>query len=551
MTGQAGSPVQPARRAWRRLREFSERVPLQLKLIATMLALVACALFVAGATATTELRGHLLDRVDEQLETAARPILGRAGHGPPEEADPGGPFRLPSAYYVQTFDAGGQIRNKFSNPLQDGEASPAIPPMTIDDAARRAGAPFTVPGRDGGASWRVVVTPLADGSGSVAVATSLGEVGNIVTALTDLELVIGVAVLVILGMLGYVLVRANLRPLEEIEATAGAIAAGDLSRRVPDRHPGTEVGRLAQAVNGMLTQIETAFRTREASEASARRSEDRMRRFVTDASHELRTPLTSIRGFAELYRQGAAGPDDLGRLMRRIEDEASRMGLLVDDLLLLARLDQPRPLERTPVDLLVLAADAVHDAQAVDPDRPVELRFDDGPAAPVVIGDEPRLRQVLANLVNNALTHTPSGTPVTVRLGVRELPPDGHRQVAVLEVADTGPGLDPENAERIFERFYRADASRARASGGTGLGLSIVEALVTAHGGAVELDTRPGDGAVFRVILPLADRAARSARPEQRDPEAVAVVGAAERRPHGRSAGTSAHVRGRPRPDPG
>jgi two-component system, OmpR family, sensor kinase len=501
---------EPARPAWRRLRTFPERVPLRVKLIAIMLALVAGALFVAGVTATTELRGHLLDRVDEQLVTAAaRPVFGRTGDGPPGRPEPaGGPFTLPSVYYVQTFDAAGQVRHEFSNPLQAGQRTPEIPPLTHDAAARRAGEPFTVPGQGGGASWRVVVTPFADGSGSVAVATSLEEVANTVAALTELELVIGVAVLVILGMLGYLLVRANLRSLEEIEATAGAIAAGDLSRRVPDRHPGTEVGRLARALNGMLSQIETAFRNREASEASARRSEDRMRRFVTDASHELRTPLTSIRGFAELYRQGAAGPDDLGRLMRRIEDEASRMGLLVDDLLLLARLDQQRPLDRTAVDLLVLAADAVHDARAVDPDRPVELRFDHGPEVPVVIGDEPRLRQVLANLVNNALTHTPKGTPVTVRLTAREWPPGGHRPAAVVEVADSGPGLDPETAGRVFERFYRADASRTRASGGAGLGLSIVEALVSAHGGAVELDTRPGDGAVFRVILPLGAAAA-------------------------------------------
>jgi two-component system OmpR family sensor kinase len=226
-----------------------------------------------------------------------------------------------------------------------------------------------------------------------------------------------------------------------------------------------------------------------------------MRRFVTDASHELRTPLTSIRGFSELYRQGAVnGAEDVGRLMRRIEDEAARMGLLVEDLLLLARLDQQRPLERLPVDLMPIAADAVHDARAVAPGREVELDIAGGPVLPVVLGDESRLRQVLANLVSNALAHTPDDARVTVRLHTNALPGKGND--VVLEVADTGPGLSPEQAERVFERFYRADASRTRGRGGSGLGLSIVAALTAAHGGTVDVDTEPGRGATFRVVLP-------------------------------------------------
>jgi two-component system OmpR family sensor kinase len=309
----------------------------------------------------------------------------------------------------------------------------------------------------------------------------------------------------VLAGLGYALVRTSLRPLEEIESTAEAIAAGNLSRRVPAQDPRTEVGRLGRALNGMLSQIETAFRAREASEARARRSEDRMRRFVADASHELRTPLTSIRGFAELYRQGAVvDPDDVARAMRRIEGEASRMGLLVEDLLLLARLDQHRQLERRPVDLLTLAVDAVHDARAVAPERRIALDVRPqtaGDSAPVVLGDEPRLRQVLSNLVGNALTHTPAGTPVTVRVGTAQENGSGW---AVLDVADTGPGLAPEETERVFERFYRADPSRTRGQGGIGLGLSIVAALVAAHGGTVDVASAPGAGATFRVRLPLA-----------------------------------------------
>jgi signal transduction histidine kinase len=310
---------------------------------------------------------------------------------------------------------------------------------------------------------------------------------------------------------GAAVVRASLRPLVEMEQTARSIAAGDLTRRVPDRDPRTEVGRLGRALNTMLAQIEAAFGARAASEASARRSEeaarrseDRMRRFVADASHELRTPLTTIRGFAELYRQGATRePAELDRLMRRIEDQAARMGLLVEDLLLLARLDQQRPLERLPVDLLALAADAVSDARAVAPDRRIELVLgDDGDRgdALVVLGDAERLRQVLANLVDNALTHTPAGSPVEVRVGGAAL--DG-RPGAAVEVVDHGQGLTPEQTERVFERFYRADPARSRAAGGTGLGLAIVAALVAAHDGQVRVDSLPGHGARFRVVLPL------------------------------------------------
>jgi two-component system OmpR family sensor kinase len=310
-------------------------------------------------------------------------------------------------------------------------------------------------------------------------------------------------VLVLLGGVGYLLVRASLRPLRQVETVAAAIADGQLSQRVPHRDPRTEVGRLGQSFNAMLSRIEGAFHDREASEAQARASEQRMRRFIADASHELRTPLTSIRGFAELYRQGAAtDATDVSRFMRRIETESARMGVLVEDLLLLARLDQQRPLRRTPVDLAVLAADAVHDAHAITPDRPVELSID---GASVVDGDEPRLRQVLGNLITNALTHTPPDAAVSVTVG----PAD--ESTVLLEVADRGPGMTPEHAARVFERFYRADPSRGRQTGGTGLGLAIAAAIVAAHNGTVELRTTPGAGAAFRVRLPVPEPARRSA----------------------------------------
>jgi len=226
-----------------------------------------------------------------------------------------------------------------------------------------------------------------------------------------------------------------------------------------------------------------------------------MRRFITDASHELRTPLTTIRGFAELYRQGAA--KDVEMLMSRIESESRRMGLLVEDLLLLARLDAQRPLEHRRVDLLALATDAVHDAQSIAPQRTITMEVFDGPGTPEVLGDEARLRQVLGNLVANALQHTPETARITVRVGTAD-------DDAVLEVADRGPGMTQEDAQRVFERFYRTDSSRARASGGTGLGLSIVDSLVYAHGGQVTVTTAPGQGCCFRVTLPrIADVPAR------------------------------------------
>jgi two-component system OmpR family sensor kinase len=286
-------------------------------------------------------------------------------------------------------------------------------------------------------------------------------------------------------------VRVGLRPLDGIAATAGAIAAGDLTRRVRPAEPGTEVGRLGLALNAMLGQIEAAFAERRASEA-------RLRRFVADASHELRTPLTSIRGYAELFRRGAAArPEDLATTMRRIEEEAERMGVLVDELLLLARLDQGRPLDRRPVDLAEVAAEAVEQARVIDPGRPLELAAS-GPV--VVLGDRERLHQVAANLLANVRAHTAPGTAARVEVAAA----DGR---AVLQVADQGPGMHPEQAARAFERFYRADPARSRGAGGAGLGLSIVAAIAQAHGGRATVASAPGRGTTVRVALPLGERA--------------------------------------------
>jgi two-component system, OmpR family, sensor kinase len=488
------------------VRRLMGRLSLRAKLVVALLLLVAVGLAASGAVAATSLRGYLVDRVDDQLGQAS-PAFHRGGFGPPPgDPDNGAGFDRdgPSQFYVGVVDSSGAVSSMRDEQFGVTQSSPHLPPKSSLSAAAKAGKPFTIEATRGDGAWRAVLVPSSNGN-SLLVAQTLTDVNRTVDRLESLELLIGLAVLVVLAAVGSLVVRRSLRPLAEVEDTAAAIAAGDLSRRVPDADPRTEVGRLSAALNGMLAQIEHAFGEQRASEASARRSEGKMRQFVADASHELRTPLTSIRGFAELFRQGALGDeDDLERALGRIEAEAKRMGVLVDDLLLLARLDQQRPLERKPVDLLGLARDAVQDASVVAPDRKVDLDAA-AQAATIVIGDEMRLRQVLGNLLANALTHTPPATPVTVRVRTEDhSDPDW----AVLEVVDEGPGLSASEAEQVFERFYRVDSARTRgeegSAGGAGLGLSIVAGIAQAHGGRAEVDSMPGKGATFRVRLPLA-----------------------------------------------
>jgi two-component system, OmpR family, sensor kinase len=505
-----------AGRAAASVRRRYGRTPLRVRLVVAMLLLVVIALAVAGAAGAATLRGYLVDRVDAQLHDAVHPI---AEHGltgvtgtprpPSGPSEPDGDQtshaerenHLPSEFVVAVVNAAGRVAYGPTSELIDpGQALPNLPTPTSTETRAAGTRVFTVDAVRGNDQWRVLAAPyrLANGgNGTLLIAQSLGPVDSTIAHVELLSLVIGVITVVLLAGIGYLIVRASLSPLRAVERTAADIAAGDLSHRVPDADPRTEVGQLSLALNTMLGNIETAFAERAESEQAARESEQRMRRFVADASHELRTPLTSIRGFAELYRQGAVGDEDaLRRVMHRIEGEAARMGVLVDDLLLLARLDRERPLAQAPVDVLALVADAVHDARAVDPDRPLTLEVGQTDPPPVVRGDEARLRQVLANLVSNALRHTPSDTPVTVRVRTE-------RAHVVLEVVDQGPGMDPDDAAHVFERFYRADKARTGA-GGTGLGLAIVAALVAGHSGTVSVQTAPGRGATFRVELPVA-----------------------------------------------
>jgi len=468
------------------------RVPLRVTLVALVLVLVAVALVTTGAVATSLLRGYLADQQDDQLRGYASEFAPDQLTAVQNCTASQVPF---GGGYVACIGSAGSPK-VFKGPRMSLASLPDVSDIRPASIGDYDDGPFTMTAANGSTQWRLVAVQVTDGL-VVVVGTDLADDDAALSRLVTIEVVVGLAVLVILGVAGYLLVRNSLRPLTEVEHTAQAIAAGDLSRRVPVGDERTEVGRLSAALNGMLGRIESSFRAQQASEEQAVASEAKMRRFVADASHELRTPLTSIRGFAELHRQGAVqGPEDTGRIMQRIEAEATRMGMLVEDLLQLARLDQQRPLTLGPVDLAELAGDAVHDARAVQPDRSVSLLLDESLTdVPVVRGDEARLRQVVGNLVTNALTHTPVDARVTVRLA--EEP-----GVVVLAVSDEGPGLAPSDAERVFERFYRADSSRTRAAGGTGLGLSIVASLVAAHGGTVDLTTAPGQGATFAVRLP-------------------------------------------------
>lgn len=458
------------------------------------LGLVAALLVAVAVLVTRTTRADLIEKVDEQLLVAVRDVRvdGPFGSGtrPPitrgELRGPGGP----SPYWVGAIDGTEVTTLALPRTAQSDDAVPRFSDADVDALLAEPGRGVTVPG-EGVDRFRVVGRP-AQGHDAVLVAAPLDDVDSSVRRLVLVEVVATTLVLAVLALVAFWVLRLGLRPLKRMTATATAIGDGDLSHRVPDADPRTEAGELGAALNRMLAHIEGAFAERAASE-------DRLRRFVADASHELRTPITTIRGYAELHRRGGLDdPADLDAALRRTEQEATRMGALVDDLLLLARLDQGRPLERSPVDLSVLARDAAADTRAAHDDRTVHLQVP-GPAV-VVVGDEHRLRQVLANLLANAVDHTPSEAAVTVTVDSVDRPGEpGHVR---LQVTDDGPGMDPVLAERAFERFTRGDASRSRRSGGSGLGLSIVAAIVEAHEGRVSLTTTPGAGTTVTVELP-------------------------------------------------
>lgn len=464
---------------------------LRARLLTVVVSLTAAGLIVAGIATYASLRSFLVDRVDRTVTVGAQSIersLGRGRPGPGAldalgEANPG--------IYVGSVDTGGVVRWA---PVGTRQGETPLPQPVLS-AERARGAvdgdePFTVAAISGDTRFRVSLEPLGDGGQILIVAAPLDEVDDTLHELLIVELVVAAAVLLATLLAGLWLVRVGLRPLGRIEVTAAAIAGGDLSQRVENDDPKTEVGRLGGALNTMLGQIEEAFDERTASE-------QRLRRFVADASHELRTPLAAVRAYAELFDRGARErPDDLERAMTGIQRESRRMGILVDDLLLLARLDQGRPLEREPVALVDVASDAVEAARMLDPDREIDL---EAPAPVEVEGDRERLRQILDNLLANVRAHTPAGTLATVRVA-RE------GDLAAVEVIDAGPGLTDDQLAHAFERFYRGDASRSRDAGGAGLGLAIAAAIAESHGGSASVANvgrGGGPGLTVSVALPL------------------------------------------------
>jgi two-component system OmpR family sensor kinase len=454
--------------------------------------IVTVALFVVGLGGADFATYHflssfLVDRVDDQLRAATRPAEARLTRARPLHRGEHG-LSLPDGSYAALVDERVRVRREVRFDSGGDAPRPKIPTALI-----RSQAPGTEPmltttsGLSGQTQYRLIAKPLGD-EGTVVVAMPLTDVRATQHRLLLIEAVVSGLALTAIGVAAYWLTRRELRPLERMAQKSRAIAAGDLSQRVEPDDPRTEVGQLGDALNAMLAEIERAFDDRLTAE-------QRLRQFVADASHELRTPVTSIRGFAELFRRGAGErPADLANVMRRIEQEGERMGELVEELLLLARLDQGLPLELEPVDVTAVVEAAVDAARAADPERPIDV---DSQNPLVVLGAESRLRQVVDNLLTNARVHTPAATPVHVRLAAED-------ERSVLEISDEGPGVPAEEAEPIFERFHRVDRSRARSQGGVGLGLAIVRSVVEAHGGAVVYRPRPGGGSVFRVSLPLA-----------------------------------------------
>jgi len=482
-------------------------VTLRARLTLVLMVLLAAGLIVADVATFAALRTFLVQRVDQQLQAATAPIARLlASPDLPSGEVPlpgdGDDASVPSGTYAALYDPNGEeVNHVVFSYGTGGEPTPELPSdvLSFDGRSQLSTSGSVV----GGSDFRVIAEHF-EGGYTVVIAIPLTEVRQTLRRLVVVAVLVTVAVIAAMAVLASSIVRRGLRPLERIEQTAGAIAAGDLSRRVEDDDTRTEVGRLGGALNVMLGRIERSM-------DEQRASEEALRRFLADASHELRTPLTSIRGYAELFRRGAGDdPADTTLAMRRIEQESARMGVLVDDLLFLARSGRGRPIAREPFDLARVTADAAQDSRAVDPSREIGL---DVPGSLVMVGDESRIRQVLANLLSNALTHTPEGSPIQVRASVA----GGWAELAI---ADHGPGLAPHESAHVFEAFYRADPARGRTAdalgAGTGLGLAIVAAIAEAHGGSASVTSDLGSGATFTVRLPVAGppEATRAEEPE-------------------------------------
>ncbi|WP_153410941.1 sensor histidine kinase [Nocardia macrotermitis] len=478
---------------------------LRTRLLLTVLTITTVGLAAFATSSVVLLEHSLLARTDDQIDRVADALtsVNRPPPPPPPSAatnytDPAYPLTARMIFFEPDGALVGQVGVWHSTLL--------LPPMNSASVGAHGRAPFTVGERDGSTQWRVtvVVQPpdrYEPEGGTAAIAMPLDTYYSTIEQLRNIEIAVGAALLVFLGIISALLVRRGLAPLNRVEHTAQAIADGDIDRRVDDADPRTEVGRLGRAFNVMLVRLSTTMRRLEDSEA-------RLRTFVADASHELRTPLTSIRGYAELYRHGGAeSEDDVRRMMSRIEGEAGRMGVLVEDLLLLARFDEQRPLDLTVVDLIALTTEVVQDARIRYPERVLRLHISPRPQR--TLGDEHRLRQVITNLVNNAVIHTPATATVDITVADASAPPPNTVASAgadespstptlfpTIEVRDNGPGIPPDRAHHVFDRFARLTRTP---HGGSGLGLAIVTAILTAHNARIHLSPNPPHGATFHI----------------------------------------------------
>lgn len=535
--------------------ELWNRISLRTKITGVTVLLLTAGLLVAGTGTMAVLRNYLLDEVDSSISTAGEKLKDSIHLGGTPDAPECSLPTLPNDYYLAVLNYDGDVL--CNNRVVDAPR-PVVDSLTLQNVAGTTGA-LTLPSTVIGEQWRVLAYPATDGSGTdyftIVIGLDLRGTNAIVSRYAAIFLFFGLTVVILGGAITRLLVTSTFTPLREVEATAARFAEGDFNQRLSGATPNTEVGRLNRSLNSMLGRIDRAF-------ADRAKTIDQMRRFVGDASHELRTPLVSVRGYAELYRMGAlTKPEDVAQAMERIEKEAIRMGELVEDLLELARLDEAKPLQLAEVDLVPLAQDAALDAMASAPDRVVTVVGTDAPGEPptetlvldvvppqtaarppsaatgpiafagatlarltarrarasraagepvtipepppaelraVVLAEENKIRQVMTNLVGNAIRFTPAGSPIEIGVGV-----DAGERTAILSVIDHGEGIPPQIREKIFERFWRADSSRQRATGGSGLGLAIVAAIVASHHGQVEVVETPGGGATFRITLPL------------------------------------------------
>jgi len=469
---------------------------LRTQLVLVTSVLIALAIAVTSLVAISALRAQMVHQLDEEMKASSSSLVSSVGTSQTRQDGAVGSYR------VYVLDQHGNVLHSIAGADQQAENEPVLTGWDSEKVKKYHETGTTVNSRTGSNDWRIMPISLESSTNgqasSMVIALPLKQTNQVVALVGVLTFAFGLATLAAAIAMTWVIVTRTFEPLARVEQTAAKIAAGDLSQRIEDYNPSNEIGNLAISLNTMLAQIESSFNAQAKSEA-------KMRRFVGDASHELRTPLVSIRGYSELYRQGALPNDEaVATAMGRIESESKRMGQLVEDLLTLARIDERRESKLAPFDLFHLAVDASNDAYATSPDREVSLvglTDDVAPTSAPVIGDESRMRQVVANLLTNAMRYTPAGTPLEIAVGVREDVP-GY-PLSVIEVRDHGPGIHGEDRERVFERFYRTDTSRSRETGGTGLGLSIVAAILEQHDGSVHIEETPGGGATFVISLPF------------------------------------------------